>query len=440
MPDTLEIVHALYAGFFERGVRYFFPDANLSAIGRTAEAVPSLSFHNATDGSLDLAWMGIRYHLECAGRPFTEDQLRILGAIGAVLSARYRSIFFPASAASTSRLFEGLQEDRFVSAFLNHFPYLNENGFPADRDVAADAIEVLRESSLTTYENRRISSGVILIGEAARDRAARRPPKGALPYGNALVAIKSFHRLCDGLHTVFVVNAAGMLVDLVDIEQFSRGCAGTSLPAPSAARYWAHCLATLADGHTCLVLTPNGEIKVFAGGVQVLHFLEGRWRVSDVREKYHTFRRAIGDPKLADKLFSAALDLAENRRGGLFVLLDQAESATTLVAPEDLLVHTPAESAGKSQVHYLLFDKRVPELELSVLESIARVDGGIVMDREGRLLAFGAILRTTEQSLAAQEGGRTTAAVQASRFGLALKISEDGIVSFYRAGKRVWEI
>jgi DisA bacterial checkpoint controller nucleotide-binding len=441
MPDTLEIVHALYGGFFERGVRYFFPDAALTVVGRAPETIPSLNFHSRTDGSLDPEWMGVRYHLERPGRPFTEDQIRMLGAIGAVLSARYRSIFFPASVASTSRLFEGLQEDRFVSAFLDHFPYLDENGFPAERDVAADAIEVLRESSLITYENRRISSGVILIGESADpERPARPLPKGALPYSNALVAIKSFHRLCDGLHTVFLVNSQGLMVDLVDVEQFSKACDGATLPAPSAARYRAHCLATLASGHTCLVLTPNGEIKIFSGGAQVLHFMEGRWHVSDVREKYREFRLSIGDTRLAERLFLAALNLAENRRGGLFVVLDHAQSASDLVAPGDFLEHSPPEASSKAQIHYLLCDKRVPDLELSVLQSIARVDGGIVMDRDGRLLAFGAILRNAAAPLTAEEGGRTTAAVHASRFGLALKISEDGMVSFYRGGERCWEI
>jgi hypothetical protein len=88
----------------------------------------------------------------------------------------------------------------------------------------------------------------------------------------------------------------------------------------------------------------------------------------------------------------------------------------------------------------LLHRKRVEDLELNVLQSIARVDGGIVLDREGRLLAFGAILRHSGEPLAAQEGGPTTAAVHASRFGLALKISEDGMVSFYKSGAQVWEI
>jgi len=38
------------------------------------------------------------------------------------------------------------------------------------------------------------------------------------------------------------------------------------------------------------------------------------------------------------------------------------------------------------------------------------------------------------------EGGRTTAAVAASRFGNVLKTSEDGLVAFYQNGQKVWEM
>jgi len=169
--------------------------------------------------------------------------------------------------------------------------------------------------------------------------------------------------------------------------------------------------------------------------VQVFHFMEGRWHLTDMKEKYYEFKTAVGDRKLAERLFAVSLNLAEGRRGGLFVLLDRPESVRDLVAPQDLLENGLSEASNKAQVYYLLRQKHVLELEMSVLQSIARVDGGIVMDRVGRLLAFGAILRNTGASLAAQDGGRTTAAVQASRFGLAVKISEDGMVSFYR-GRR----
>jgi hypothetical protein len=212
------------------------------------------------------------------------------------------------------------------------------------------------------------------------------------------------------------------------------------LPAPSAARYLAHSLATLHSGHICLVLTPNGEIKVFAGGVQVFNFLEGRWHLTDIVEKYRAFQEAVGDVALAERLFTAALNLAEHRRGGLFVVLDDPESVRDLVSPPDLLENDGLLGSDKGQIHYLLRGKHLLNLELSVLQSIARVDGGIVFDRSGRLLAFGAILRNAGESMAAQDGGRTTAAVHASRFGPVLKISEDGSVSFYRAATKLWDI
>jgi DNA integrity scanning protein DisA with diadenylate cyclase activity len=439
MPEPTGKVHALYRDFLERGVRYFFPDAELAPNSQAPDTEPALLISSRTDGTADLDWIGTRYRLSCPGRGLTEDQLRLLGAIGAVLSARYKSLFHTESAASQLRLFEGLPEDRYVSAFLDPMPYLGDDRFPDGPDVVTDAIEVMRESSLLTYENRRISTGVILLGSRTglSASAAVRTP-GAMPYTKSLVSIKSFHRLCDGLHTVFLVDREGMLKDLVDVRGFAGAPAW--LPAPSSARYYAQSLATLRDGNICLILTPNGEIKVFAGGVQVFSFLEGRWRLTDVTEKYHTFHQAVGEPSLAERIFTAALNMAEHRRGGLFVVLNDPQSVQSLVEPADLLETDVPTSTNKGQVHYLLRGKRVLEIDLSVLQSVARVDGGMVMDRRGRLLAFGAILRTSSEHLMPQEGGRTTAAVHASRLGCALKISEDGLIEFFRGGEQIWEM
>ena len=159
MPEALEFANTLYSDFFERGVRYFFPEAELTARDTASEVKPSLSLHNRTDGTLDLEWMGTRYHLlRRGGRAFTEDQLRLLAAIGDVLSARDRSIVYPESAAASPQLFAGRSEDRYVSAFLDPSPYTESGGLSVKRDGIADAIDVLRQSSLITYENRRISN------------------------------------------------------------------------------------------------------------------------------------------------------------------------------------------------------------------------------------------------------------------------------------------
>jgi len=104
--------------------------------------------------------------------------------------------------------------------------------------------------------------------------------------------------------------------------------------------------------------------------------------------------------------------------------------------------HDPV-AGTKDQLHYLLHKKRVLDVPVPVLETIARIDGGIVLDQDSNLLAFGAILRHQDlddlhpESI---EGGRTTAAIAASRFGNVLEISEDGLISFFQRGNCVWDI
>ena len=104
---------------------------------------------------------------------------------------------------------------------------------------------------------------------------------------------------------------------------------------------------------------------------------------------------------------------------------------------------------SKRSVHYLARGGSVTKLDAAVLEALAGLDGALVADSNGRLLAFGAILRHDAHSLsgcdlasppALAEGARTTAALVASRFGPVLKISEDGIVSCFLDGARAWDL
>jgi hypothetical protein len=229
-----------------------------------------------------------------------------------------------------------------------------------------------------------------------------------------------------------------------ELGKWARPFVKFELPVPSARRYEAHSRATLCGGHVCLVLTPNGEIKIFAGGAQVFSFLDGRWHLTDAVEKYRIWEEALGNRELAHRLFSVALNLAEGRRGGLFVILDDRRKAGELLSNRDLLhqQHESAKTRSKNQLHYLLGSQRVTELSQLVLETIARIDGSIVLGRDGNLLAFGAILRHSPVAFTpdeAAEGSRTAAAISASQFGIVLKVSEDGRLSFYKGGHCVWD-
>jgi hypothetical protein len=453
LTSTINVFHVLYHEFFERGLRYFLPTARIEITG-TSVSRTTLDLVSRTDGKLALSWFGQEYLVEHPRGTFTEDEIRVVVAVGSVLAARFRSFFNTSTAAATLALFRGLPEDRYISAFLDPFTYLDDGEIPTRPDYIADAIEVLRESSLLTFENRRISTGALLFSAGPKhhpDLCHKAPTASpeAIPFTSQLTSIKSFHRLCDGIHTLLLVNRGGLLVDLVDIRDWTCMFDEADLPAPTARIYRAHCLATLQGGHICMVLTPNGEIKVMAHGSQVFNFLGGRWRLTDGVHKFDLWRENVGNSALAERLFTAALNLAEDRRGGLFVVLDDPKRAQNFVPMGELLQAPqlprvdPQDSGTKDQIHYLLRHKQVLGMAPALLETIARMDGSLVMDRESNLLAFGAILRNTglagsdDQIL---EGGRTTAAVGASRFGNVLKISEDGLVSHYKDGALVWEL
>jgi ParB-like chromosome segregation protein Spo0J len=79
-------------------------------------------------------------------------------------------------------------------------------------------------------------------------------------------------------------------------------------------------------------------MKIFANGVQVFHFWDGRWRLTDAERKYALWTEAIGNFDLTERLFGAALNLAEERRGGLLVVLDDPSTARKLVSRTDLVI------------------------------------------------------------------------------------------------------
>jgi hypothetical protein len=432
----------LYQQFLVRAVEYFLPSSRLEFAESGPKSAPSDDSAVISDGGIAFEWLGNKYILS-GHAEFSDHEQRMLRGICRFLAARYELLFDPEIAARTLPVFGGQTEDRYVSAFLEPRVFDGAGSASALTDRISAAIEVLRISALSSYEDKRISTGVLLFG-ALPDVCHSLPPRpvDALPYSSELTSIRSFHRICDGLRTIAVVDGMGLMVELVDVQEWAHPFSEIELPVPAARRYRTHSQATLCGGHICLVLTPNGEIRIFGDGVQLFNFFEGRWRLTDAVSKFEKWKGAIGHKDLAARLFAAGLNLAEDRRGGMFVVLDHPEDARELVRGVDLLDAGRSERVdAKNRLNYLLRKTSATELSLAVLESIAQIDGSVVLDRVGRLLAFGAILRhrpPADQNEEVGEGGRTAAAIGASQFGNVLMISEGGQLSSYRKGHCVW--
>src|SRR5688572_28477397 len=437
---------ALYDNLLQTALRQFFSRATFET-----EPIPSLSsdgrlaIEPTNDPSaLSIRWFGMRHVLHVpARRPFTEHEVQLARAIGTVLAARYRAIFDPKKMLERGELFRGAIEDRYIGAFLDSVAYGDPTQTRADS--IATAIEVLRVAALSSYENRPISSGVLLLeGENDPVRKHAPTPGSEYKYTQALTGIKSFYRLSDGLQTLFLVNRAGDVLDIVEVGRYAKGGA---LGVPCPATYRSHALATAGTGNLCLVLSPSHEIKVFAEGAQVFSFRNARWNLFDMQAKYEMWCAAVGNYPLAERLFQTALDLSDAREGALFVVLREAAALSQLVAPGDQLDNvrlSSTEVPTRAQLMHMLRGRSATDLDPAVLGGLARTDGATVTDTSGRLLAVGAILLHTEppepHSNLAVEGARTTAAMAAGRHGSVLKVSEDGLITFYDHQERIWDI
>jgi DNA integrity scanning protein DisA with diadenylate cyclase activity len=197
---------------------------------------------------------------------------------------------------------------------------------------------------------------------------------------------------------------------------------------------------------------------VFAEGTLTFAFSDARWRLLDIPTKFSVWCKAVGQdcPRgLAQAIFQAALNLSEGRRGALFVVLrNPASSIPQLIAPPDRIIeevvaddpHDPdnlSPRLAKRALHHVVRGQSLMDLDPAVLEAAAGIDGAVVTDLDGRLLTFGAILRIGPDALKiarAIEGARTLAAMAASYHGPVLKVSEDGFLTMFLGGRRVWEM
>ena len=452
-------VVGLYQTLLRRNLEHFFPDGALDALGDRSvidyDGSPDGDHHYSIaddpDGlGLVIEWLRTRYLFQPGSpTPFLPSERRLIETIVRALGLRFRGLFDPQLAHRLDRFHYAL-EDLIVTDFLD----------PVDPYRVPAALETLRVAALSTYENRRVSSGAILLG-TDHDPAAPEwvNPEGAPRFNNRLSAIKGFHRLCDGVRTVYLVDRQGELLRAVDVARWSERTQGSTPPADPCPRdYVSHARATRSGGHLCVVLTPMQEIKVFAQGMLTFSFSDARWRLLDIPTKFAAWCEAVSPScpsDLARRIFQAALNLSEDRKGALFVVLrEPAESIPQLIAPadrivEEVLADDPQDPdnlsprLAKRSLHHVVRGQTLLDLDESVLEAIAGLDGAVVTDPDGRLLTFGAILRIAPEALKvarAVEGARTLAALAASYHGPVLKVSEDGFLTMFLGGRRLWEL
>ncbi len=295
-------------------------------------------------------------------------------------------------------------------------------------------LQFLRGLSQQTYENQRISYGIIISPDAHAPFDA--------PFTDA-VDNKRFKRLSDGYSTAFVLDGGGNLVGLESLPLAeNRGSAARRRPS------WLGNLAEAANVRNAvgISLTRNGDVLVAANGRLAFAQRAGIWKrwdhsaIIDILKSIGKFRGPPYDfASVLTFLYQVSLDLSFRRSGGLFVILRNRKDYSKLLSDRERVgaVRKPVTDRALDES---LGGRKLHRHDRQLVADLSSLDGATVIDRNGNLISYGQVLRVANVGRAGEQGARTRAAKAGSRLGLAIKVSADGDISFYAEGSKRFEI
>jgi hypothetical protein len=296
----------------------------------------------------------------------------------------------------------------------------------------AALFRALRELAGQTYENKALTFGCTIDG-GRQDEVL---PGAAFP--TDFFRKKRYRALSDGYYTAYCLSSAGSLVQFRELTRTEDAAPRSYFPD------WCRDMAALGRRKTLAVsLTRHGDIVVLDGGSLRFTYRFGTWQywnhahlvdlLRNSARVQHVPSKTI--PRVVGAIYRAALDVSFRRSGGLFVILRNQQRLHDIARPSDCI------GGAKREPLHQAFDKALParriqDLPRSIVVELAALDGAVVLSNQGKILAYGAVLQPKKRGkIGKEEGSRTKAAVGASNYGLAVKVSSDGEVAVFVEGR-----
>ena len=296
--------------------------------------------------------------------------------------------------------------------------------------LLAEILEYLIELSGTRVESHSLTHGVV-ITDAIQD-----VPRLSVPYPGGLRGAKRSPLLFDGQRSVLVVDRQGRARTELQRHRLDR-------LLPDSVR-WGVADTTFVDSGSLVALATQrlGGIGFFLREDRsIWTFVDGAPLVIRRGEHWTAFplwlaaaiRDAIGGGRAVDLVVQAALMISVQPSGAILGIVDGAADVEGTVEAKDRFdlrdQVDPEAMRPETKLHHLI---DAGDMDPQTLARLAALDGATIVDRDGRLLAYGAIVTSGDSQ---HEGARTAAARTLSMTSLAvLKVSEDGEISVFRDG------
>jgi hypothetical protein len=293
----------------------------------------------------------------------------------------------------------------------------------------------LQDLAIRRYEGQPTTSGFIVVShpEAYLERQVAPSPYTFAPFPEHIPLHENFfekaasHRYIDGRNAFYLIDwrldVRGVLRNTEPTRYDKVGRAANEHLEPllqaDASEVWAGYVGN------------NDDVNVAVTRRKHLRWLTSHWHFVD----QHHLTNALHQQGLAsgeiDELVAIMLAVSDLRRGTLILIPDDEEHLPERAGHID---DSPlGESLYESLVGRKMSGLRRERSAIGMLTS----DGMTTIARSGRIMGCGKIVRVERMSEHQQRagGGRTQAAIAASRYGLVIKISEDGLISFFKDGR-----
>jgi hypothetical protein len=278
-------------------------------------------------------------------------------------------------------------------------------------------LTLLQKWASETYEGSRISAAIAVDPAPTAARISTIHLSDIVKHDYAKV-------LTNGMDSVLLLSPSGHVTEHLALTADVNASEADVNFAPS--RYLR--LAKWAVGHrVAIALNRQGEILVFKGSRLQFAFRRGTWS----HFSHEALVARMGGSKkqrpLMRAVYATCLDISFARTGGCIAVARRNGKAD----PAKYLDKADLLASGKTEKTSLLnhlIGQRFQSLPRLQREELAALDGAIVLDAAGVVLAAGAIVKVPGGS---EGGGRRAAAKALSRLGLALKISADGTITAF---------
>lgn len=360
--------------------------------------------------------------------------LQILGALpaaGIQAAARFRPARPSGAALLSPAMRRALRDMVVIEALGQHQSSAFER--LASTELIGEVVEYLIELSGNRVEAMDLTHGVV-ITDALVDE-----PRLRFAYPRDLKAAKRAPLLFDGQSSVLIVDREGLARTELQRHRFDRLVPGASPMAPVAEGFVESgalvAAATRRLGGIGFYLRSDNTLWAFVDGQALVMRRGEHWTAFPV-ELAAALSHLIGGAAAAQLVVQAALMVSAQQKGAILAIVDDPSALEGIVSDKDRFdlrnEFDPLAMRPETRLHHLI---DATDLDEVTLARLAALDGATIVDRDARLLAYGAIVHSADSE---HEGARTAAAKTLSASAaVVLKVSQDGDITVFHEGREL---